>query len=561
MRVDRIATAVTALAAILSASLPARATTYTWTGGDGSSDSWYFPGNWGGTGPSDGSPNDYVFAASGWNTAQTTVVIDGVGSCPDVQSLTFNGNVSTPLTVQIGLDNSFYLDPSSSGATTIAVAQTGVTQTIAGSNGASVQLGDDQQWSVDGTLKISAIIWGDTESLAPNLVKTGAGTLILSGNNSFSGPITISQGVLSVSTIAGKGKACNLGTGDLTLKNGGILQFTGTSPNISTDRGFALGAGGGAVDVQNAATSLTFTGAVTGGQAGLTKTGSGALILTGANNYTGLTTVNAGVLQLNAAAQTPVIGSGAAGANVTGGKLVLDYTTGSDPKDTIRSLLHTAFNGGVSPFQSSQIYDTSADSNYQAASAIGLGYWDNATTHQVTIMPAVYGDCDGSGQVTSSDLTTLLSNYLATNVGWAGGDFTYSGQVTSTDLTLLLNNYLATGPVSLDITTQLPDQVIELLSARDISVTTVPEPSSLIMLASLLALGGVWAIARRRPQPRCLRRRFEDCERSNSRITEQRGFKGEREQLNTTSDGSDAAMDLPGGLPVDNGTINASCLL
>ncbi len=112
-------------------------------------------------------------------------------------------------------------------------------------------------------------------------------------------------------------------------------------------------------------------------------------------------------------------------------------------------------------------------------------------------MPAVYGDCDGNGQVTSSDLTTVLSNYLATNVGWAGGDFTYSGQVTSTDLTLLLNNYLATGPVSLDITTQLPNQVIELLSAHDISVTTVPEPSSLIMLASLLALGGVWGIGRR----------------------------------------------------------------
>ena len=63
--------------------------------------------------------------------------------------------------------------------------------------------------------------------------------------------------------------------------------------------------------MQNAATSLTFTGAATGAQAGLTKTGSGARTLTGANNYTGLTTVNAGVLQLNAAAQTPVIGSDA----------------------------------------------------------------------------------------------------------------------------------------------------------------------------------------------------------------------------------------------------------
>ena len=48
MRVNRITTAVTALAAILSASLPARAATYTWTGGDGSSNSWYSAGNWAG---------------------------------------------------------------------------------------------------------------------------------------------------------------------------------------------------------------------------------------------------------------------------------------------------------------------------------------------------------------------------------------------------------------------------------------------------------------------------------------------------------------------------------
>ena len=143
----------------------------------------------------------------------------------------------------------------------------GVTQTIAGSSGASIQLSDNQQWSVDGTLNISAVIWDDGETPAPGFVKTGAGTLILSGNNSFSGPITISQGVMSVSTIAGKGQACNLGRGDLTL-DGGILMYTGTAPNVSTSRGFTLGAGGGTIDVQNAATSLTFTGAVTGSQAG-----------------------------------------------------------------------------------------------------------------------------------------------------------------------------------------------------------------------------------------------------------------------------------------------------
>ncbi len=302
------------------------------------------------------------------------------------------------------------------------------------------------------------------------LTKNGGGTLILSGTNTYTGGTTISAGTLQI----GNGGTTGSIVGN--VNNGGILAFNRSDAP---------------------ATPFVFGGNISG-NGGVTQMGTGKVVLTGTNTYNGVTTISGGTLQIDGASPSTNVLTNAGGANVTGGKLVLDYTTGTDPKDTIRLLLHTAFNGGVNPFQSGQIFDTSATSNYQAASAVGLGYWDNATTHQVTIMPAVYGDCDGNGQVTSTDLTTLLSNYLATNVGWAGGDFTYSGQVTSTDLTLLLNNYLATGPVSLNIATELPNQVIEMLSTRDISVTTVPEPSSLIMLASLLALGGVWGIGRRR---------------------------------------------------------------
>ena len=118
------------------------------------------------------------------------------------------------------------------------MAQTGVKHTIAGSSGASIQLDGDQQWSVDGALEITAVIWDDGDA-RPSLVKTGPGTLTLSGNNWFSGRSSINQGAISVSTIAAKGPACNLGRGDLTL-DGGTLRFTGTDPNVATSRGFAL---------------------------------------------------------------------------------------------------------------------------------------------------------------------------------------------------------------------------------------------------------------------------------------------------------------------------------
>ena len=459
---------------MLSASMPALATTYTWTGGNGSSNSWYYAGNWAGnTTPLDDNLADYVFAASGWNATQTTIVIGGADSCPEAETLTFNGNptvtgnTSVPLTIQIGSGNSLYLSPSSSGGTTIAVAQTGATQTIAGSSGAYVQLGGNQQWSVDGTLNVSAVLWGDTESLAPNLIKTGAGTLILSGNNSFTGPITIDQGVLSVSTIANKGKACNLGAGDLTL-SGGVLSYTGTAANVSTDRGFALAGSGGTIDVHNATTSLTFTGAVTGSQAGLTKTGSGTLILSGANSYTGLTTVQQGALEI--ANPTAVTNLLTAGANVTGGELMID-ATGAAADTTVRLDL-----------KNSVIYDSTKGTD------IALGYFDNGT--KIIIEPTYLGDATGNGYVDISDLSALGLNWHqhAGTSTWAQGDFNYDGNVDISDLSALGLSWHAT---------QLPTPLELQLDGG--TITAVPEPSSVIMLATFVGLVGAWWGIGRRP--------------------------------------------------------------
>jgi autotransporter-associated beta strand protein len=481
--INCIATAAALMAAVSSDASSARAAGYTWTGGNGSSNSWYSAGNWGGAAISDEPASDYVFAASGWNTAQTTIVIDGAGSSPDVKTLTFNTNVAVPLTIQIGQNNPLYLDPSSTGATTITV-QTGVTGTIAGSSGATIQLGDDQQWSVAGNLQIGAVIWDDGETPAPGFTKTGAGTLTLSGNNSFVGPITVNQGVLSVSTIAGVGQACNLGRGGLTL-NGGTLMYTGTASNVSTTRGFTLGAGGGTINVQNATTSLTFSGAVTGGQVGLTKTGSGGLILTGPNNYTGVTTISAGTLEINNTTSMTNMLTGAGGVNITGGKLILDYNAGADPASTIESLLSASYSHG---FLTGQIRDTSA------TSSIGIGWVDNTTTDQITIMPTLYGDADLNGKVDLTDFSILATNFDPNGTGktWQQGDFDYNGKVDLSDFSILATNF----GLSLPGLGGSPGVSLGNLPAGD--VNAVPEPSSIVTLAMLLAIGSAWASAARR---------------------------------------------------------------
>ncbi len=456
MNTDRLTSAAVVLAAILSLSLPAQATTYTWTGGDAPADSWYAAGNWQGSPvPVDYPAGDYVFAASGWNTDADTVAIDRANAAPYAQTLTVNGNVGVPLTILIGPDNTLFLSPSTSGATTIAVADTGAENTISGSSGACLQLADNQQWSVDGALNVSAVIWDDGELPSPGFVKTGAGTLTLSGNNSFSGPVTIDQGAVSVATVANQGVACNLGRGSLTL-GGGALTYTGSS--VSTSRGFALGAGGGAIDVSNPAASLAFAGAVTGGQDGLTKTGSGMLILTGADSYTGLTTVSAGALELGVNAQTPVLGPAGAGAIVTGGQLIFDYTAGSDPAAAIEALLGTKING--------------------LPGNLPLVCLDNSVAHTVTVEVdnVLPGDANLDGRVDINDLTIVLSHYNQTGMTWSTGDFTGDGRVDLNDLTIVLTNYNRT------------------LGSPPSGMASVPEPATAGLLAAgltglLIALG------------------------------------------------------------------------
>jgi outer membrane autotransporter protein len=89
----------------------------------------------------------------------------------------------------------------------------------------------------------------------------------------------------------------NLGaaSGGLTF-DGGALRITGTSFQ-STARGITWGPAGGGFDIADAANVFT-VGQALSGPGGLLKAGVGTLVLTGANGYTGGTTITAGILQL-----------------------------------------------------------------------------------------------------------------------------------------------------------------------------------------------------------------------------------------------------------------------
>src|SRR5579864_5302375 len=117
----------------------------------------------------------------------------------------------------------------------------------------------------------------------------GAGTLVLSGPNTYSGGTVISGGILQPTNNS------SVGSGGVTL-DGGVFQSG--APGLAFANGFAINKTGGTIDTQ--ANTLMLSGTISdgNGSGALTKTGSGMLILTGNDTYTGGTTISAGTLLL-----------------------------------------------------------------------------------------------------------------------------------------------------------------------------------------------------------------------------------------------------------------------
>ncbi len=159
------------------------------------------------------------------------------------------------------------------------------------------------------------------------IIKTGNGTMFLTGTNGYTGKTTIAGGTLSVPSDASLGAVPpSLPVPDqFSISNGATLAFTGNA-TLALSQGITMGSGGGNISVDPTRT-VVVSGALSGSGT-LTKTGGGTLDLR--NTTSGV----AGRVVLQQGTLTPFAGTPATittgGLTFSGGTLAIDIhgTTG-----------------------------------------------------------------------------------------------------------------------------------------------------------------------------------------------------------------------------------------
>ncbi|EAB2314829.1 fibronectin-binding autotransporter adhesin ShdA [Salmonella enterica] len=250
-----------------------------------------------------------------------------------------------------------------------------------------------------GVLKVGEGELKNTLSGSGSLVKTGTGELTLSGDNSYSGGTTISGGMLIAD------HADSLGTG--AVANSGVLQV-------------------GEGELEN---TLSGTGS-------LVKTGTGELTLNGDNDYSGGTTIDDGVL---IADNADSLGSGdidnSGVLQVGEGELKNTLSgTGSLVKIGTGEL---TLNGDNDYSGGTTISDGTLIANH--ADSLGTGAIDNSGVLQV-----------GEGELKNTLSGTGSLVKIGTGELTLNGDNDYSGGTTISDGTLIADHADSLGSGDID---------------------------------------------------------------------------------------------------------------
>ena len=341
--------------------------------------------------------------------------------------------------------------------------------------------------------------------------KAGASTLTLGGANTYTGNTKVSAGVLQLgnaralqnstldTTSSLLGDASNgLKTAQTTLTLGGLSGnkdlasvFTTTSGGYSGLTALTLNSGNGS--------SKSYSGIIADGAAGmtLTKTGEGTQSLSGANTYSGLTTINAGTLIVD--------GSITSSSVVNGGLLNVNGTVGAVTVNTggtlsgVGTIGTTTVAGTLTPGNSPGVLNVNG--NITMASG-GNMIWELFANTATQASPAVFDQVLVSGNLAFAGSNGITLNFGTSldgsTVSWSDSFwnsnqsfliYDVAGSTTGFSNLSLLNTSFndATGAALAD--TRGSFSLSQAGSDVFLSYNAIPEPSTGTLLG--FGLGGL----------------------------------------------------------------------
>jgi fibronectin-binding autotransporter adhesin len=271
----------------------------------------------------------------------------------------------------------------------------------------------------NGVLTLGGNISESTPGMTLTKTGTGAGgTLVLTGNNSFTGAVNLNLGTLRFSALnnLGLGTAINFANSG----NGGTLQYApGNTADISV-RTVSINGTTAAIDTNG--NNVAYANGIGNGSAGaLTKLGDGSLALNGANTYTGATNVSRGTLAL-----------GPAGTLASATLNIASASFAIDPASAGQTFGATTLSGAA------QI-----SASFTGAGVLGLGNITQNVGGAMNITLPV----SSSGMVTTSNNNATNGNGQSILAGWATvnkTDFAVSNGTNIAAFTGYVNNNFTT---------------------------------------------------------------------------------------------------------------------
>jgi len=299
---------------------------------------------------------------------------------------------------------------------------------------AGVTFAGEQTYTLTGTNGITG---------ATGLIKAGTGKLIIQNENTYTGTTNIYGGTLALS---GSG---TLGNGAALILSGGQLDLGVGTATVGAVNVIAAALSGDTISngsltgtsyaASNASGNAVISAALLG-SAGFTKTGGGTVTLSGANTYTGKTSINAGVLSVNSIADADGSASAlGAPANATDGTIALGDTgtlkyTGAGHSSNRVINLSTAGGGAMT-------LDASGPSGTFALTG-GVTSAGTSGTSTLNLTGSGFGSQSGViADGTAPNVTAVAKS--GTGAWTLSGPNTYTGATTVSGGTLNLGHNLA----------------------------------------------------------------------------------------------------------------------